>query len=323
MSRATVSRVINGGPVSETTRNRVLEVVARTNYRPNMAARSLASGRSGLVAVVLHQPPSLLFQDPYFALLLEGMTDALSQQAAGMMLWLGNRTKEETLEQILRVGILDGVIVTANKLDDPLVDGLLASGVPTVLVGHRHTDLTASFVDVDHVAAADAVTSHLIDIGRRRIAHITGRRSTAAGEDRLRGYSRAMARAGLAVEDLVEDGDFTSQRGYAAASALLDQGIDAIFCGNDLTAQGALGAIHDRGLAVPDDVAVAGFDNLELAARLDPPLTTVHQDIRRQGTKAAQTLFALLKDSEGGPRRVTLPTKLVIRQSTVGGVPAR
>jgi len=323
VSRATVSRVINGGPVSEATRNRVLEVIERTNYRPNMAARSLASGRSGLVGVVLHIPPAMLFKDPYFALLLEGMTDALAEQAGGMMLWLGNRTKEETLDRILQVGILDGVIVTANTLDDPLVDGLLASEMPTVLVGHRQADLSASYVDVDHIAAAEELTSHLIDIGRRRIGHISGRRGTVSGEDRLTGYRQAMARVGLPVEGLVEDGDFTPEGGYAAASSLLDQGVDALFCGNDLSAEGALRAIRHRGLRVPEDVALAGFDDLSLAAELDPPLTTVDQGVEDQGAAAAHALFDLLKDSEGGPRRVTLPTKLVIRQSTVGGVPAR
>ena len=123
VSRATVSRVINGGSVSPSTRDRVLAVIERTNLRPNAAARTLASGRSGVIGVVMHVAPPDLFGDPYFAQLLHGMSDALSEQAAGMMLWLGNRSKEETLNRILWLGLLDGVIVTADNLDDPLVDG--------------------------------------------------------------------------------------------------------------------------------------------------------------------------------------------------------
>ena len=320
VSRATVSRVINGGPVSDATRDRVQAVIEHTNFRPNAAARTLASGRSGVVGVVMHIDPHLLFQDPYFSQLLQGMSDAISEQAAGMMLWLGQRSKEETLDQILWMGLLDGVIVSAYTLEDPLVDGLLASSVPTVLVGHRRADRSASYVDVDNIAAADTITSHLVQIGRRRIGHITGRRGTVAGEDRLIGYRRAMERARFPIEGLVVDGDFNRASGAAATWQLLDSGVDAIFCANDTTAAGALEVIRSRGLRVPEDIALAGFDDLEFAAHLDPPLTTIRQGVRQQGAEAGNTLFQLLQDPTGSPHRVILPTELVIRHSTIGGV---
>jgi LacI family transcriptional regulator len=320
VSRATISRVLNGGPVSEATRRRVMAVLESTNYRPNVAARTLASGRSGVVGVVMHAAPRLLFQDPYFAKLLQGMSDALAEHARGMMLWLGGRSKEQTLDHILSMGLLDGIIVTATNLEDPLVDGLLRSSVPTVLVGHRREDRTASYVDVDNVQAADAITTHLVGIGRRRIGHITGIRGTVSGEDRITGYRRAMERAGLSTEGLIVEGQFNKVSGASAAQELLERGVDAMFCGNDATADGALGTILARGYRVPGDVALAGFDDLEFAAHLDPPLTTVRQRVEQQGTEAAHTLFQLLRDPDGGPRRVILPTELVIRQSTVGGV---
>jgi DNA-binding LacI/PurR family transcriptional regulator len=210
--------------------------------------------------------------------------------------------------------------VTATYLEDPLVDGLLRSSVPTVLLGHRREDRTASYVDVDNIQAADALTSHLIEVGRRRIGHITGIRGTVSGEDRITGYARAMERAGLPADDLIVDGEFNKPSGASAAGELLDRGVDAIFCGNDATAEGALGTIRGRGLHVPEDVALAGFDDLEFAAHLEPPLTTIRQRVEQQGVEAAHTLFQLLRDPEGGPRRVILPTELVIRQSTVGGV---
>ena len=320
VSRATVSRVINGGSVSVATRARVMAAMERTGYRPNVAARTLASGRSGVVGVVMHVDPHELFQDPYFSRLLQGMSDALSEQATGMMLWMGVRSKQETLDQILGMGLVGGVIVTAYNLEDPLVDGLLASDVPTVLVGHRRNDRSASYVDVDHVGAADGVTSHLLGIGRRRVGHITGRRGTVAGEDRILGYERAMTRAGIPTRGLVVDGDFGRSSGAVAALELLDRSVDAIFCANDATAAGALESIRARGLRVPEDVALAGFDDVDFAAELDPPLTTVRQGIRTQGAEAARTLAQLLHDPEGGPRRVILPTELVIRRSTVGDV---
>jgi len=322
VSRATVSRVINGGPVSEETRRRVLAVVEETGFRPNPAARSLATGRgrSGVVGVVMHVSPRQLFHDRYFSELLQGMTDVLSANAVGMMLWLGNRSKEETLRRILGMRNLDGVIVSADQLEDAIVDGLLAAPLPTVLIGHRREDRSASYVDIDHVRAAERVTSHLLGLGRTRVGHITGRRGTVAGEDRLTGYLRAMHGAGHDTADLVVDGDFSVAGGAAAAGALLDRDVDAIFCASDATAEGALGVIRSRSLRVPSDVALAGFDDLEFAGTLDPPLTTMRQGVEQQGAEAARTLFELVEDPDSGPRRVILPTELVIRQSTAGGI---
>jgi len=320
VSRATVSRVINGGSVSEETRRRVLEVIEGTNYRPNLAARSLASGRTGVVGVVMHVDPPVLFEDSYFVALLHGVSDVLADRASGMMLWLGNRSKEETLDRILGTGLMDGVIVSADNLDDPLVDGLLASDLPTVLIGHRRSDLTASYVDIDNIGAADTVTTHLIEIGKTRIGHITGRLGSVAGEDRLTGYRRAMQRAGLDPEIFAVEGDFTRPTGIAAAAKLLELGVDAIFCANDATASGALERIKAEGLVVPKDVALAGFDDLPVASELDPPLTTIRQGVHAQGIESASVLLSLLENPEGGPRRVILPTELVIRQSTVGGL---
>ena len=320
VSRATVSRVINGGPVSDETERRVRAILDETNFRPNAAARTLASGRSGVVGVVLHVDPHTLFSDRYFSLLLQGISDVLAERSIGMMLWLGNRSKEETLERILSMSLLDAVIVTAHFLDDALVDGLQASALPSVLVGHRSSDRAASYVDIDNLRSADLVTSHLIRIGRQRIGHVTGARGTFAAEHRIAGYRRAMERAGLSTDGLIVDGDYTIDAGAAGAAQLLEAGVDAIFCANDSAAAGALTAIREAGLRVPEDVALAGFDDLDFAAEMDPPLTTVRQDIRQQGAEAAESLVQLLEDPEGGPRRVILPTELVIRQSTTGGV---
>jgi LacI family repressor for deo operon, udp, cdd, tsx, nupC, and nupG len=118
------------------------------------------------------------------------------------------------------------------------------------------------------------------------------------------------------------DGDFNKASAITAAAELLDHGVDAIFCANDNEAEGALEVIRASGRRVPDDVALAGFDDLGLAASLDPPLTTVRQDVRQLGAEAAEVLFQLMQDPSGGPRRVILPTELVIRRSTVGGVPS-
>ncbi len=326
VSRSTVSRVINGGSVSADARRRVMAALESTGFRPNLAARTLASGRSGVVGVVIHVPPDLLFQDAFFSGLFHGIAEGLARQGAGMMLWLANLTKEQTLERILGMQFFDGLIVTADTLDDPLVDGLVHSSLPTVLVGHRHRDRSASYVDIDNERSAAQVTDHLISLGRRRIGHITGRRGGASAEERLAGYRRAMKRAGLDTTGLLIDGDYLPRSGELGARQLAEAGVDAIFCASDAMALGALRALQGLGLRIPDDVAVAGFDDLPAAAEADPPLTTMRQDTGRLGLEATHALFRLFNErAEPGaaPQRVILPTELVIRQSTVGPLGSR
>jgi DNA-binding LacI/PurR family transcriptional regulator len=323
VSRSTVSRAINGGSVSSATRERVLAAMEATGYRPNLAARTLASGRSGVVGVVIHVPPDLLFQDVFFSGLFHGIAEALAQRNAGMMLWLANLSKEQTLERILGMRLFDGLIVTADMLDDPLVDGLVRSSLPTVLVGHRHKDRSASYVDIDNERAAEQVTDHLIGLGRTRVGHITGRRGGVSAEERLTGYRRAMERARLPVDGLVAEGDYLRRSGELGAVRLLEAGVDAIFCASDAMALGALRELRRRGVRVPADIAVAGFDDLPEAAESDPPLTTMRQDTGLLGVEAADALFRLLGDRGSSPQRVILPTELMIRQSTVGSVGGR
>lgn len=325
VSRATVSRVINGGSVAPETRQRVLDVIETTNYRPNLAARNLASGRSGVVGVVMHAPVPQTFADAYFSQLLTGICDSLTSQAAGMMLWLGNRTKEETLDNILGMGMLDGVIVTADTIDDPLVDGLRASELPVVLVGHRRADRDASYVDVDHEAASEAITTHLVNTGRKEIYHITGRSDSVSGRDRAIGFRTALRKGGLSPQGKLVPGDYTDESGYEATKNLIESGVsfDALFCGNDNTARGAYKALQELGRSIPDDVAVGGFDDLDFAAQLDPPLTTVRQGVGDIGHEAARTLLSLLENPDSGPRRILLPTELVVRGSTTAAGASR
>jgi DNA-binding LacI/PurR family transcriptional regulator len=320
VSRSTVSRVLNGGSVSEDTRRRVLAAMEETGYRPNLAARTLASGRSGVVGVVIHVPPEVLFQDIFFSGLFHGISEGLAERGAGMMLWLANLSKEQTLERILGMRLFDGLLVTADTLDDPLVDGLVASDLPTVLIGHRHKDRSASYVDIHNERAAEQVVDHLISLGRTRIGHIAGRRGGTSAEERLTGYLRAMQRAGLGTDGLVYRGDYLAHSGVDGAAVLLDAGVDAIFAASDTMALGVLQELERRGIRVPDDVAVAGFDDVVEAADSDPPLTTMRQDTRLLGREAAHTLFRLLGDHEALPQRVILPTELLIRQSTVGSM---
>lgn len=319
VSRSTVSRVLNGGSVKPETRARVLEHLERANYRPNLAARRLANGRTGIIGLVFHVDAKDLFGNLYFSGLLAGVSDAASDRAAGLMLWLKTASPDEMLRKVLGVGLIDGVIVTANFRDDPVVDGLLSSNLPTVLVGHGGHSDKGSYVDIDHAAAATQVVSYLLDLGLKRLGIITGPLASVAGFDRLSGYRSALRRFGVEYDpELVVEGGFDYGTGRTCAEVLLDRGVDGIFAANDEMAHGALDVITERGLRVPEDVALAGFDDVEFAAHLDPPLTTVRQPMRRMGEIATATLLELIEDGDGGRRRVILPTELVIRGSTEG-----
>jgi LacI family transcriptional regulator len=196
------------------------------------------------------------------------------------------------------------------------VQALADSDVPFVLVGRHPAQVQASYVDTDNLSGARDVVQHLLRSGRKRIATITGLQSQIAGADRLAGYTAALRARGIIPDPtLIVNGDFSEAGGYRAMQQLLPQQPDAVFAASDTMALGALRAIHDAGLRVPEDIAVAGFDDLPLAEHTEPPLTTIRQPIYRMGTMAAETLIEQIEHPQDAPHRVVLPTELVIRTS--------
>jgi len=324
VSRSTVSRAINNHPhVRPETRQRVLDIARRLNYQPNAAARGLAAGRTRILGLVIPMGVSALFTDPYFPLLIQGVSSACSALDYSVMLWLAEPEYERrTIRQVLQSGLIDGVIVASMLMDDPLVEALLARGLPFILVGRHPTNERISYVDVDNQDAAREVVAHLLRLGYRRVATITGPRNMIAGADRLEGYLAALRGRGLAPNPaLIVEGDFTEAGGYTAMKQLLPHAPDAVFAASDMMAIGALRALREAGLHVPEDIALASFDDIPAAARTDPPLTTVRQPIQRAGVVAAETLIDMITHPDGQPRRIILPTELVIRESCGVGLP--
>ena len=318
VSRSTVSRVINNDPnVSQTTRERVWEVVHRVNYHPNVAARGLAAGRTRVIGLVIPMGVSALFTDPYFPSLIQGVSSACNALDHSVMLWLAEPEYERlTIRQMIHGGLIDGVIVSSMLMTDPVVDALIESQMPFVLIGRHWINAGVHYVDVDNHNSARELVAHLLRLGHHRIATITGPQNMVVGADRQSGYVAALCDRGLAVDpDLIVEGDFTEAGGYAAMQRLLCLHPDAVFAASDMMAIGALRAIRETGLRVPDDIAVVGFDDIPIAARTDPPLTTVRQPIHRTGAVAAQTLIDLIEHPNTHIRRVVLPTELVIRVS--------
>jgi LacI family transcriptional regulator len=321
VSRSTVSRVVNGHPnVRDEVRERVWEVIRETGYQPHAAARSLVTRRTRIVGAIIPEAVTTLFVDPFFPLLLRGITETCNAQGYHLMLSLlnGPPRQEELYRRLVHGGHLDGVLVASARMDDPLIPKLLNDDVPFILVG-RHADSRVGYVDVDNVAAARMAVEHLIRLGHKRIATVTGPLSMASGEDRLAGYHQALEAHRLPVKDeLVVEGDFTEGSGAMGMQRLFSASPTALFAASDSMAVGALKALREADLRVPEDVALVGFDDVPIASAIEPALTTVRQPIERLGSMAADLLLNLIEnpsDTEAPAHRLILPAKLIVRDS--------
>jgi LacI family transcriptional regulator len=324
VSRSTVSRVLNNERyVSDDVRERVQQVIEQEGFRPNPAARTLVTRRSKIVGTAIRQTTDVFFGDnSYFQMLLQGIAEGVNTRDYGMLLWLAasSEQKEKYVRRVTRDRISDGVVITSVTRDDPLLAHFLTHKRRFVMVETPPPEVAhlISYVTVDNVAAAEEAVNHLIAIGRRRIAHITGQMDIQDAVERHAGYVRALTGAGLPVNpDLIVQGRFLKREGYEAVRKLLPYAPDAIFCGGDTAAVGALEALHEAGLRVPDDVAVIGFDDLDVARVTG--LTTVNHAVQQIGSSAATLLIDLIEGQLEHPQHIVLPTRLIIRRSTVAG----
>jgi len=325
VSRSTVSRVINGDEnVKTETRERVMKVIHEFNFQPNLAARGLAARRTNIIGLVTPAGVSELFSDPYFPQLIRGVTAACNSQQYSVMLWLADLEYERhTINQILHNGLLDGVIVSSMVMEDPIVLSLYQSKMPFILVG-RHPSLDVNYIDVDNVQGALDATTHLLKLSHKRVATITGPLNMVAGFDRLQGYQKAHQARNLPVDPaLVVEGDFTEGGGYRGMRKLLAAKPDAVFAASDMMAIGAMRAIREEGLRVPEDIALVGFDDLPSAAQLTPALTSIRQPVVRMGSLAADTLIDMIRHPQEQTRHVLLTTELVVRSSCGAGLRAQ
>ncbi len=321
VSRSTVSRVINGRPnVSDDVRKRVWKIIREVGYQPHAAARSLATNRSNILALIIPEPVTRIFTDPFFPILIKGVADACNEHRYNLMLSLftDRNEQEEQYLRVLKSGTLDGAVIASTTLDDPLVPRLLEDQVSFVMVG-SYPDDRVNYVDVDNVHGGQMAVEHLLRLGYENIATITGPMNMKASQDRFEGYKKALENRGLEVNGaLVVEGDFTEQGGYAAMKKLLQEKPAAVFVASDTMAFGAARAIRDAGLSIPEDVALVGFDDLPVSSVTVPPLTTVRQPIERLGYMATEVLVDIIQGKAGEPQRLMLPTELVVRQSCGG-----
>src|SRR5258705_4440771 len=323
VSRATVSRVVNGSPrVSPDVRTDVQAAIERLGYVPNRAARSLVTRRSDSIEVVITEPTGSLFKDPFFPRLLRGISTELAARDRQLILLMPESAADEARPaDYLTAGHVDGALLVSLHENDPLPERLSAAGMPIVMVGRPAKSINASYVDVDNRQGAQTAVAHLISGGRRVIATIAGPQDMAAGIDRLRGYRDGLADADLAADtSLLAIGDFTQESGAVAMKRLLAArpDIDGVFAASDLMAAGALNVLAAAGRRVPADVAVVGFDDSPVATSTTPQLTSVAQPIEAMGREVARLLVDAVEASDLVPRRVILATDLVRRASSAG-----
>lgn len=319
VSRGTVSRVLNGSPsVSSAARKAVEKAVVDCNYRANLHARSLASGRTDTLAVLLTQPQSELFDDPTFSLLLQGVSNGLAGTETALVLLLaGNDEERRRTARFLDSRHIDGVVHLSPHINDPMLDAIIAADVPVVVcgeppVGVRHPRLWSVTV-TDKQGSIEAV-SHLLQRGARTVGMIAGPADAPGSIQRIAGYRQALGEA--YADDLIVHGDYGPDSGRTGLATLLERhpDLDAVFCASDRMAAGAYETAREAGLRIPDDLRIVGFDGHSLGLDLHPQLTSVQQPMRELGRAAVHMLIESAHGNNPGHR--VFPTELVIRASS-------
>ncbi len=316
VSAMTVSNVLNGKPgASEETRRRVTQVAERLGYQPNVSARNLKGGRTGLIGVI-----ALDLTNQYGLEIVRGIAEELASVEREMLInaTYQDAAREKDRVEFLARGLVDGVLMVAPVLEDQTVTFLQQAALPCVIIDPRKLDVPLPRVSVDNYQGMRKGTQHLIDLGHTRIGYICGEPDMDSTSIRCSGYRDALRLAGLEVDErLVASCDFSYACGFRTATTMIEGfAPTAIIAGADLIALGAIDAARAEGLDVPSEFSVVGFDDLPQAAQSFPGLTTVRQPLHDMGQTGARALLSLIDGQQLLMDRLILPTELVVRNST-------
>lgn len=322
VSRTTVSLVLNdvkGIRISEETRQRVLSAARELGYTPNASARSLVSGRTRTIGLVICQPAEHILIDAYLPQVLYGLSEVSRKRGFRVLVEaVEDVSQPDAYIHLARGKQIDGMAILGPRLDDQSLPSLIDDGFPLVLIG-RLEDLPTPAVAIDEATAASHAVAHLLSLGHQRVACITnGPPHYSSAMERLRGYQRAIERANRPFdEQLIHYGNFDPKSGYDAMQQLLREGSPptAIFVASDVVAFGVIAAAAEAGLRIPDDLAIVGFDDVPLARYIHPALTTVHLPAIEQGWRAGEILIGLISGEEPAEQSIAMETRLVIRAS--------
>lgn len=317
VSYSTVSRVVNNFPrVNPQTRARVQAAMEKLGYVANLQARSLAGGRSGMLGLLVYD-----LENSYMTELVRGVDAEVSALDYDLMLATTHQRRQKESAYVARLtrGLVDGLLIVLPRSLDAYLKDLQTLHVPYVLIDYAASIPQHHAVTAANLQGMQAGVEHLISLGHRRIGFITGRLETDSAQMRLSGYQNALHQHGIPLDPaLIEEGDFLEGSGYSSTRHLLELELPptAIVASSDTSAFGVLRAINERGLRVPDDISVMGFDDLPEASYMYPPLTTIRQPIREMGRVATRLLVEAIMTPSMMPRQVILPTDLIVRHST-------
>ncbi len=320
LSRGTVSRVLNGEPyVSASAREAVEAAIKKVGYVRNTAARSLATRQSNAVALIVHEPHSLVLEDPNIGNILIGTNAVLSDADYQMVtLMVDSQRDSDRVVDYLRGGFVDGAIVLSARTGDPITEAIEELGIPAALVGHPPDLHHVSYIGIDNRRAAEEIVTRLLATGRRRVGMLACGLDRDSGQDRLAGFTAVLGeRFDPAL--VIPHAFYSYDAGVAGMEELLRRApdLDGVFAASDAVAAGALDVLHRRGIAVPEQIGIVGFDDSSWATRCVPPLSTVRQPAETLGRYAAQRVVNQLRgaDDDDVLESVMLPTEIVWRES--------
>ncbi|MBK5107949.1 MAG: LacI family DNA-binding transcriptional regulator [Anaerolineales bacterium] len=328
VSRTTVSLVLNnvqGVQISEGTRERVFQAAQQLGYIPHAAAQALASRRAQIIGLILTRNPHHISSDAFLNQILDGLITAAHEHSMRLLIDIVEvQHQQKAYLELVRAKRIDGLILSGPRFDDDALLSLQQDHFPTVLMGQLpNTDFFS--VDIDNFAAAQQAVEHLVKLGHERIACITNAAATyTAAAVRLDGYRQVLENHAIPFDEaLIRYGDFDPESGYQQMKNLLslDTPPSAVFVASDVVAIGAKAAIVEKGLKIPGDIALVGFDDIPLARYLDPPLTTVRLPASELATRASQILIQLIQGDPPAEKLVLLESQLIVRQSCGANLP--
>lgn len=317
VSIATVSRAVNGGSgLGKETRARILEIVRRLNYYPNLQARGLAGNRPDALGVVIPQASEFALSNPYYTELLKGVASRANESERYLVF---SFFREETYASMYYHRMAAGIVVLANRTDDPRIAETRQSRIPMVLIPGDPRLEDVPSVDGNSTEGMQRAVEHLLELGHRRLVLLRGPMNSKYTIDRLRSFHRVLARRRIRCgDDSVVEYDFTQEAAYQKVGQLLGRTRPptAVILMNDFSAMGALRAAKEKGFRVPEDLSVVGFGDVPSASMTDPPLSTIRVPFQEIGYRAADMLLRLVENRRISKRHLCLPAELVIRRST-------
>lgn len=324
VSKTTVSFVLNNNPtISAATRERVLHIIKKVGYHPNVNARNLSSQKSRTICVLVPEV-GRIFEDPYFARALGGVYDEIEAAEYNLVLKKAsfNFAKEKEYLNMFRRSEIGGMLYIGSTLQDEYLKDLAESNDPFVFVNSMLPNINLPYVIADNKKMGYIATKHLIDLGHRRIVHIAGSQNTITAKDRLAGYRQALEEAGIEVdESLIVEGHYSREISMNVTKALLERTPrpTAVYASNDVMAIGALDALSSLGLVAPKAVAVVGSDNIDFCNYTNPTLTSVNMPIYEVSRAAVRLLFDLISGrTVNGNARQVMDVHLMVRESCGG-----